>query len=233
MAVTTHPEAPLSAAESLITHLQVTAEVDKAALARELHDDLGGLMVAAVMDLASVQQLESHRDLPARERLDRVKETLESAIDLKRRIIEGLRPSILDNFGLVAALKWQFKRQCLHSGIVCDERYPDIDLNLGPEASIGLFRVAQEALAMSFKRQGVTAVSLHIDAADGHLSMSISDDGAPDVAGDREAATATALASMRHRIRALAGTVEVYQKSPCGSTLVARIVLPASSQATP
>ncbi|MDP9082463.1 MAG: histidine kinase [Pseudomonadota bacterium] len=224
----TLPEAPLTAAELLISHLQATAEMDKAALARELHDDLGGLMMAAVMDLASVQQLDSPRDVPARERLKRVKETLESAIDLKRRIIERLRPSILDNFGLVAALKWECKRQRLDSGTVCEERYPNIELHFGPEASIGLFRIAQEALAMSFNRQDVTAVSLHIDVADGMLCMSISDDGSPHAAGDKQAAAATTLASMRHRIRALAGTVEVYQKPSGGSTLVARIELSAA-----
>ena len=109
-AVPIENEQALREAESLITHLQVTTEADKAKLARKLHDELGGLMVSALMDLGSVQQLQHDINGPARQRLDRVKETLEAAIDLKRRVIEELRPSILDNFGLFAALRWHLRR---------------------------------------------------------------------------------------------------------------------------
>ena len=88
---------------ALVTHLQAAAERDKASTARALHDDLGCLMVAAVMDLAWVEKnLDGHED-EVRRRLARVRQTLGVAIDAKRKIIEELRPSLLDDIGLFAA----------------------------------------------------------------------------------------------------------------------------------
>ena len=97
-------------AESLIAHLHQNSESEKSRLTRELHDDLGGLMVSAVMDLSSVTRRLATSDPEAHQKFERIRSTLESAIDLSREMIEGLRPSILDNFGLFAALRWQLKR---------------------------------------------------------------------------------------------------------------------------
>ena len=87
-AVPTESEQALLEAESLITHLQATTEAEKAKLARKLHDELGGLMVSALMDLGSVQQLQNDIKGPARQRLDRVNGTIEAAIEMKSRIIK-------------------------------------------------------------------------------------------------------------------------------------------------
>src|SRR5579862_6079503 len=95
--------------ERLVTHLQTAAELKDTARAHQLHDDLGGLMGAAVMDLDSLRRINPALSQNALERLDRAKRTLEQAIDLNRRVIEDLRPSILDDFGLFAALRWQLK----------------------------------------------------------------------------------------------------------------------------
>ena len=213
-------------AESLITHLQSATEVDKAALARELHDELGGLMVSAMMDLGSVQLLQPDICDLARERLQRVKTTLEAAIDVKRRVIEELRPSILDYFGLFAALRWRLKRLCQNSKIDCAEHYPDIEPDLEPDESIALFRIAEEALAMTLKRGAVTSTALHIEVVGGMLSMSVSDDGTPVTAasGD-EVGASTSLASMRHRIRVLGGKVDIRRTDVGGTMLTASMPL--------
>ena len=81
--------------EGLVTHLQNATEVKDTALSHELHDELGGLMGAAVMDLEAVRCVKPALSQNALNRVDRVKRTLEQAIDLKRRVIEDLRPSIL------------------------------------------------------------------------------------------------------------------------------------------
>src|SRR3984957_17313249 len=111
-------EETLLEVQRLVTHLQNAAETKDTALAHELHDELGGLMGAAVMDLDAVRRVEPALSQNALNRLDRVKRTLEQAIDLKRRVIEELRPSILDNFGLFAALRWQIKKTWGDSDVV-------------------------------------------------------------------------------------------------------------------
>jgi signal transduction histidine kinase len=228
--VHTESEQALLEAQSLVTHLQGTAETDKAALARILHDDLGALMVSALMDLVSVQQLQADMGDPARQQLERVKESIKAAIDLKRRVIESLRPSILDNLGLFAALRWHLNRIRENSNIDCAAHYPDIEPELEPDASIALFRIAEEALAMTLKRGSVTSSELRVQVADGTLSMSVSDDGTPMIESDgHEVGASTALASMRHRLRALGGKVDIRRNEAGGSVLTASMPLGARS----
>jgi signal transduction histidine kinase len=206
-------------AESLIAYLHESSESEKSRLTRELHDDLGGLMVSAVMDLSSATRRLATLDPEAHQKFERIKRTLESAIDLSREMIEGLRPSILDNFGLFAALRWQLKRASRDSDAVCTESYPDVEPPFESVALTVLFRIAQEALAMSFKRGSVKSADLTVRIENGAVWMRFTDDGvatAPDGKGSDAAIT---MASMRHRIRVLGGTVNV-KKTTKGETIL-------------
>ena len=91
----------------LSTHLQSVAEREKASLARELHDELGGLLVGARMDISWAEQHLSGDNPDLKLRLHRVQQNLSAGVDLKRRIIDELRPTLLDDIGLFAALRWQ------------------------------------------------------------------------------------------------------------------------------
>jgi signal transduction histidine kinase len=194
--------------QRLVTHLQNAAELKDTALAHQLHDDLGGLMGAAVMDLDSVRRVKPALSQNAIERVDRVKRTLEQAIDLKRHVIEDLRPSILDNFGLFAALRWQLKKTWGNSEVVSSETYPDVEPEFESGAAIVLFRIAQEALSMALLRVAVKSTDLSVRADPANFWMRFSDDGRLN-AEEQSQDPAMILASMRHRIRALGGTVEV------------------------
>src|SRR3954470_12195192 len=101
---------------SLSAFLQTHAEREKAALARELHDELGGILTPAKMDLAWLQaRLGSQPEYG--ERMARLGRLIDQGIDLKRRIIERLRPSLLDHLGLGAALQWYVEEACRQAGI--------------------------------------------------------------------------------------------------------------------
>lgn len=100
-------EQALIEARALITHLQSIGETHKAAIARELHDTIGSLMLAAVMDLAAATSSLPANHEAAIERLKSAQLTLQTAIDSGRRMVEQLRPTILDAFGLFAALHWR------------------------------------------------------------------------------------------------------------------------------
>src|ERR1700722_12630729 len=162
--------------EALVAHLQDASETKDTALAHELHDELGGLMGAAVMDLDAVRRVEPALSQNALNRLDRVKRTLEQAIDLKRRVIEKLRPSILDNFGLFAALRWQLKKTWANSEVVSSETYPDVEPEFESGAAIALFRIAQEALSIALLRASVKSTDLTVRADPDNFWMSFSDD---------------------------------------------------------
>ncbi len=107
---------------SLSTHLQEVSEQEKAALSRELHDELGGLLVAARMDLSWLVQRLPTTDPAIEQRFRRIQESLSAGVDLKRRVVEELRPTLLDNMGLYAALRWQFRETCRRSGLQSADR---------------------------------------------------------------------------------------------------------------
>jgi two-component system, NarL family, sensor histidine kinase UhpB len=210
---------PLLEADALIAHLHARAETEKSLLSRDLHDDLGGLMVSAVMDLSSAMHRLPPVDLKLFQQFERIKTTIETAIDLGRRMTEDLRPSILDNFGLFAALQWQLKRASFESNAVCTEAYPDVEPQFESVALTTLFRIAQEALAMIFRRGSVKSADVNVRVENGAVWMRFSDDGAPVMLEGSERDAANAIASMRHRIGALSGTVDL-DRTPDGNTVL-------------
>jgi signal transduction histidine kinase len=201
-------EETLFEVQRLIAYLQNAAELKDTALAHRLHDELGGLMGAAVMDLDSVRRVKPALTQNALERLDRAKKTLEQAIDLKRRLIEELRPSTLDDFGLFAALRWQLKKTWGDSAIVSSSTYPVVEPAFESGAPIVLFRIAQEALAMALLRVSMKSADLSVQADPANFWMRFSDDGKTDAERQSED-PAMLLASMQHRIRGLDGKIEI------------------------
>jgi signal transduction histidine kinase len=213
----------------LSTHLQSLAEREKAGLARELHDELGGLLVGARMDISWTEQHLTAADADMRQRLNRVQQNLAAAIDLKRRIIEELRPTLLDNVGFLAALRWQMKETCARGGITCRDYFPEEEPRLTSDAAISLFRIAQEAFANLIKHSGAKTMDVTLDIDDDMLVFRITDDG-KGVTSANSPGGVHVLASMRHRVRALGGTFDI-SGSPDGGLLDVRI--PASRALRP
>jgi signal transduction histidine kinase len=207
----------------LSTHLQSVAEREKVRLARELHDELGGLLVGARMDIAWAEQHLADGDPNITQRLQRVQKNLSDGVDLKRRIIEELRPTLLDNVGLFAALQWQLKETCGGAGLKCLESYPDKEPKFTSEAAIALFRVAQEAFTNIRKHSEAQSmdITLHIDGD--AIVMQISDDGKGIPIARLFASGSHGLASMRHRVRALGGRLDIRSSASVGTALLVRI----------
>jgi signal transduction histidine kinase len=213
---------------ALIIHLQSITERDKASLARALHDEVGGLIVSAMMDVSWAEAHFDSCETEARQRLTRVKQILGTAIDIKRKIIEELRPTLLDNVGLFAALSWQLKNTWGRAGLVSTENYPDAELSFRPDVLIALFRIGQEALEISLIHEFVKSAALSVNVEHDTLTMRFSDDGrmaAPLAHHKRGRHT---LASMRHRLRTLGGHVKITTPAAGGTILLATVPLPAS-----
>ncbi len=208
----------------LSTHLQRVAEREKAGLARELHDELGGLLVGARMDISWAEEHLAGEHPEVSMRLQRVQQSLSAGVDIKRRMIEELRPTLLDNVGLFAALRWQLKETCGTAGIRCVESYPNEEPTLTSEAAIALFRIAQEAFTNILKHSEAKSVDVTLIIDKDALVMKISDDGKGISAAQLTAIGSNGLASMRHRVRALSGRLDI-RGSPGsgGTTLLVRI----------
>jgi signal transduction histidine kinase len=203
----------------LSTHLQSVAEREKYALARELHDELGGLLVASRMDLSWVEQHAPPFDEDVQQRIRRIHDYLTAGVDLKRRVVEELRPTLLDSMGLFAAMRWQFKEACSRSGLKCTEVYPDVEPAFAPEAAIAVFRICQEAVTNILKHAQAKCVEVSVVIEDGDFTLRIADDGKGVPAHRLRAIGAHGLASMRHRVMALGGSFDL-ESPPDGGTVV-------------
>jgi signal transduction histidine kinase len=218
-------EARTSELAALSTHLQGVSEQEKSALSRELHDELGGLLVAARMDLSWLQQRLPTSDPSIEQRFKRIHDSLSAGVDLKRRVVEELRPTLLDNMGLFTALRWQFKETCRRTGLRCTETIPESELKFSPDAAIGVFRIAQEALTNILKHAEAKSADLFISIDRETFTLRITDDGKGIPSGRLATSTTHGLVSMRHRIAGLGGTWDLGSPSSGGTVVTARIPL--------
>jgi signal transduction histidine kinase len=208
---------------ALSTHLQGVSEQEKSALSRELHDELGGLLVAARMDLSWLQQRLHTSDPAIEQRFKRIHDSLSAGVDLKRRVVEELRPTLLDNMGLFTALRWQFKETCRRTGLRCTETIPESELKFSPDAAIGVFRIAQEALTNILKHSEAKSADLFLTIEGETFTLRISDDGKGIPSTRLANSTSHGLASMRHRIAGLGGVWDVRSPDSGGTVITARI----------
>jgi signal transduction histidine kinase len=193
----------------LSSNLQRVTEREKAALARELHDELGSLLVAAKIDVSWLRRTLDDGTDGSKLRWDRVLRCLDDGLSLKRRVIENLRPTLLDNVGLVAALRWLVDESLRRVGIACVEEYPDSLPEMSPDARIAVFRVVQESLVNVVKHANARTVQLTVHADERDLSVTIHDDGMGIDEGRIDVAQSHGLRGMRHRIEALGGVLRV------------------------
>ena len=196
-----------TAASRLIEHIQGVMEHQKALLARDLHDELGGLLVGAVMDLAWAEQHLSAPPAELKQKLVRARQTLAAAIDMKRKIIEELRPTLLDNFGLFAALRWYVQGACKRAGSTCILDIPEDERRFLPNVPIALFRIVQEALAVNVARQPVASTEFSVTVDRRAVTISIRSDaaGGPSEAESGIDTGVHYLATIQQRVASLRG----------------------------
>jgi signal transduction histidine kinase len=202
----------------LVSHLQTVTEREKAGLARELHDELGGMLVAASMDLAWLEReigaaAESARSVEVRRRLGRLKDCLAGAVDIKRKIIEELRPTLLDNVGLFAALRWLVSTTAARTGVASVIRFPAAEPQFKPDAAIALFRMAQEGIGIILESKWVRSITLVLGGSEDRVTLLVTGHGESHSPDEKTRTKTYELAAIRHRMAALAGGVS-YSTDP-------------------
>jgi signal transduction histidine kinase len=135
----------VAALEAALEQSQVDIEADKLALVRLLHDDLGGILVGATMDMGWIA-LQPGLVPMVREKLARAQALMRAAIDMTRDLIETTRPTLLENVGLYPTLRWHMKASCKAASVPYTESFPDSEGAMAPDIRIGIFRIFQEAL---------------------------------------------------------------------------------------
>ncbi len=193
----------------LSRHLITVSEKERARLARELHDEMGANLTAISMDLVTVTEhlKDSEPELAAI--LGRARRALIGAVELKRRIVEDLRPSLLDNLGLSAALHSYVDEFASVSGIDCETLVEgDVDC-AGPMHAIAVFRIVQESLNNIGKYAKARHVIVQLSREGEALSLQVIDNGVGIDPAAISKPRSHGLLGMRERALLLGGTLSV------------------------
>lgn len=163
---------------SLSSHLQNSREEERIHIAREIHDELGQLTTALKMDMSWLRKKVDSQNLEIRTKLDDTIILLDEMVKTIRRIAQELRPSILDNLGLSAAIEWYVKDFEKRTSIKCRfiNKLGEED-NLSPSIKTSLFRICQESLTNVMRHSEATEVECSLKKTGNKIYLSIHDNG--------------------------------------------------------
>lgn len=205
----------------LAQHLQTSVELERAAIAREIHDDVGGSLTALKFDLAWIAR---HSDSPeVLARVNSALETVSHAIEASQRVMHNLRPAILEQ-GLIAALQWMASRFEKRTGITCEFRSRHEHLTLPPGVPLVAYRTAQEALTNVSKHAQASQVHIDLSLAGGVLSLEVSDNGRGLNQDDLAKARSFGIRGLHERAGTVGGWVDL-SSGPGGTTLILSVPL--------
>jgi signal transduction histidine kinase len=211
---------------ALAQHLQTSVENERSAIAREIHDDVGGSLTALKFDLDWIGRRSSPE---VRQRVQSAVDTVTAAIEASQRIMHNLRPAILEQ-GLVAALQWMASRFEKRSGIICAFRCSHETLALPAGVPLVAYRTAQEALTNVSKHAMATRVSIDLALTGGVLSLEISDNGRGLSPEDLAKAQSFGIRGLKERALTVGGWVDL-SSGPAGTTLILSVPLDARPDA--
>ena len=209
--------------DSFASYVESATERDRADIAREMHDQIGGLLVATKMDLDWIARRLPSGDDAARGKLTQVSSSLDSGLTTKRRLVERLRPSILDHLGLFAALQWQLTELCSAASVECSAKIPDDDPEFSPDAAIRVFRLEHDAIARAIAAPEVSLIELDVRVVGDTLELHVTDDGVGADTSASDGAPASLLWSLKHRAESLGGTCSAERRPDGGTRLHVRI----------
>lgn len=208
----------------LAQHLQTSIEHERAAIAREIHDDVGGSLTALKFDLAWIARHAT--DTGVKLRVNSALETVTLAIESSQRIMHNLRPAILEQ-GLVAALQWIASRFEKRTGIPCEVRVPAQSPEWPAGVPLVAYRTAQEALTNITKHAQASRVQIDLSLAGGVMSLEIADNGRGLSQADLAKARSFGIRGLHERAGTVGGWVDL-SSGPGGTTLILSVPLSAA-----
>ncbi|RYF84880.1 MAG: sensor histidine kinase, partial [Chitinophagaceae bacterium] len=165
------------ATRKLTEHLQNVREEERLHIAREIHDELGQLLTVLKMDVSWLNRKIQPVTEPVKEKMEGLLSLIDITVQKVRHISSELRPSLLDDLGLVAALEWHIEEFGKRSDIELDADLPATELLLPEPVKIGLFRILQESLTNVARHSGATRVTISLMQKENDLILTINDNG--------------------------------------------------------
>ncbi len=205
---------------NLARHTESVREDEKIRLAREIHDELGHTLTALAMGLGRLDDKaggEGDRDL------GELRHLVREASTTARRIMSDLRPTVLEDLGLVAAIEWLAREFENHYGIVCKVRNTGQPTDIDDETTTALFRITQESLTNVSRHADARLVVVSVDYGQQWLTLQVIDDGKGLEDGWEVKEGSYGVQGMRERALALGGELTLQAQPDCGVCLIVRV----------
>lgn len=211
---------------ALAARLQTVREEESIKIAREIHDEMGGGLTGLKIDVSWIERRLSEVDDEAvRQKLRSMSELIDETIQKVRNISTELRPSVLDDLGLAAAIEWQAREFQRRTEIECVITSLDEEVGLSAEKSTAVFRIFQELLTNVARHARATQVEISMEKPDGALVLKVCDDGRGIKESDITDTRSLGLLGMRERAVVFGGAVEIEGAKGRGTTATVRIPL--------
>lgn len=210
--------------QELTTHLLTVREEERLRIGREIHDDLGQQLTAIKMDVAWIDKKTADDNFLVKTKLKNIIGLLDGSNQSVRRILNELKPGILDEYGLVDALEWHSKQFMDSTGIPVIIETKESEIRLDEELAICIFRVCQEALTNVARHSGAEKVLISIVIANEKITVKIEDNGKGFKVNEAQNKGSFGLIGMNERARSLNGHFEI--ESADGKGTIITISLP-------
>jgi len=214
----------------LASHIESAREKERTRIAREIHDELGQSLTALKMELHWCIQRLPEDDPLLLEKANKLLLLIDEDVHLVQRISSELRPGLLDNLGLSAAIEWQADQFQNRTGIDCDIICEPHDIVLDPTRSTVIFRAFQESLTNIARHAHATQVEITLKKKAAETELTVRDNGRGITEDEIADPTSFGLMGIRERVQALGGTVEVVGVPNLGTTMVIRIPTEGSGE---
>jgi Signal transduction histidine kinase len=212
--------------QNLSAYLQAAREEERRSIAREIHDELGQALTTMKLELSLLREEVLHDATAATQRIQSLENRIDETIQSVKSIITKLRPGLLDDLGLTAAIEWQANEFQRRTGTVCEVLTDPNERNVNPEISTAMFRIFQETLTNITRHSGATRVTVNLIQANEVLELQVHDNGRGITAEEINDPKAFGLIGIRERAQYWHGAVEINGKPEFGTTIIVRFPMP-------
>jgi signal transduction histidine kinase len=210
---------------NLSAHLQSVREEERTRMAREIHDELGQALTALKMDVSWLNRRHLGEDAAFKNKLASMEEVIDRTIETVQKLSGELRPGILDDLGLAAAIEWQAEEFQKRTAIDCQ-------ISLGPEAmtpnreqATTMFRIFQETLTNVMRHARATKVEVRLKEQNGNIILEVTDDGRGITEAEIGDPRSFGLIGMRERVKFIHGEVAIAGSPGKGTTITVTVPL--------
>jgi PAS domain S-box-containing protein len=213
---------------ALADRLQWVREDDRKRVARDLHDEIGQILTAIKMDMKWISRRLPDSEGEVRNRLQESLQSVDEGVKSVRAICSRLRPGVLDDLGLAAAIEWQAGEFESRNGVRCQVSVPPVDLHMDGNRATAAFRIFQECLTNVIRHAQAKLVLVNLSQEDESIVLVVEDDGVGFFEPDLSSTPGSlGLLGMKERAQACGGDVRISSSPGNGTTVTIRVPLDA------